>query len=303
MWNHRMFLLHGEAKYFDVLERVIYNGFLSGVAFSGDLFFYPNPLACDGQTPFNMGGLGREPWFRTSCCPTNVVRFLPSLLGYIYAQREAEIYVNLYISGQAIIQVDQTPIRIAQQTNYPWDGQIRLTIDPEAPVDLTLRLRIPGWVQGQPVPSDLYQYLNDQPEVVGLKVNGKTTPVEGENGFATIRRTWQPGDVIELDLPMPIRRVISHSQVEENVGRVALERGPIVYCLEAVDHNGSVSNIVLPDDAQLTTEHRADLLNGVTVLRNKDDASLAQSITAIPYYAWAHRGPGEMTVWLQRQDN
>ena len=302
MWNHRMFLLHGHAKYIDVLERIIYNGFLSGISLDGNEFFYPNPLASDGDYK-------RSPWFNCSCCPANVVRFLPSLPGYAYATKNGRIYINLYLSGRADIDMKDNTITLIQQTRYPWDGDIRLTVEPENSEEFAIYLRIPGWAQNQPVPGDLYRYLKKSAEKVVLKVNGRSTPLEMENGFAVIRRRWQKGDQIELYLPMPVRRVLANEKVQADRGLVAVERGPIVYCAEQVDNGINVFSIKLPDSAELTAKHRAQLLGGVTILRasalaeKKDGDKVSDKemlLTLIPYYAWAHRGPGTMTVWLKR---
>ncbi len=310
LWNHRLFLLHGDAKYLDVLERTLYNGFLAGIGMGGDMFFYPNPLESDGSH-------ARSPWFHCSCCPTNIVRFLPSLSGYVYAWREGteaqdnRVYVNLFIAGSSEIQMGDQVLQLHQATSYPWDGHITLTVTPETSTDFTLCVRIPGWAQGHPVPSDLYRYLNDQRAAVTLSVNGTAQPLELNKGFACLQRTWEPGDTVELTLPMPIRRVVSHPNVTANVGRVALERGPLVYCAEWPDAppNVSVREIILPDDAPLSTEQRPGLLGGVTVIQGPakvkprgtdNDNAQSVTLTAIPYYAWAHRGQGEMAVWLKR---
>jgi len=311
MWNHRLFLLHGDAKYLDVLERVLYNGFLSGVSLTGDAFFYPNPLECDATYKFNHGAVVRQPWFGCSCCPSNVVRFLPSLLGYAYAHRDDVVYVNLYVAGSATVELKNNTVRLEQGTRYPWDGAIKITVDPKRPAAFALHLRIPGWSGGQPVPSDLYRYLNEGAEEATLKVNGKAAALDLDKGFARIRRNWKTGDVIELNLPMPIRRVLCHQKVEDNRGKVALERGPIVYCAEGVDNGGRVFSLILSDDAVLETRWEKDLLGGVTTIRgevpavhrSKDGGSVAkvkQGFVAIPYCAWAHRGDSKMAVWLAR---
>jgi len=305
MWNHRMFLLHGDAKYLDVLERIIYNGFLSSISLSGDKFFYPNPLASDGNYQ-------RSPWFGCACCPTNIVRFIPSLPGYVYAHREDTLYVNLFAAGSATIKMNNKTVQIKQQTRYPWDGAVKMTVNPEHSAEFAIYVRIPGWAKNQPVPSDLYRYLNKSDKKVALKVNGKSIALDMEKGFARVSRTWKKGDVIELNLPMPIRRVVSNEKVEANAGRVALVRGPIVYCAEGVDNDGQVFNIVLSDDVPLEAKYREDMLGGVTVIRGKarslypsEDGKLVetkeQEFVAIPYYAWSHRGVGEMAVWLPRR--
>ena len=294
LWNHRMFLLHGDAKYLDVLERTLYNGFLSGISLQGNTFFYANPLSSDGEWPFNVRtGAVRYPWFECSCCPTNVARLLPSLPGYAYAHRDGDLYVNLYVAGTATVVTAAGGVTLTQDTDYPWSGAVKLTVDPPAESAFTLRLRIPGWARGEPVPSDLYRHLDASGAAPSLQVNGAPADLELDRGFAVVRRHWRPGDVVELDLPMPVRRVVSHEGVAGNRGRVAVERGPLVYCAEGADNGGTALELTLPDAAVLTAEHDAGLLGGVTTIR-------AGSITLIPYYAWSHRGAGEMTVWLQR---
>lgn len=294
MWNHRMFLLHGQARYLDLLERTLYNGFLSGVAMGGESFFYVNPLASDGRTAFNVGeGASRSPWFQVSCCPTNVVRAMPSLPGWVYAVRDDRLYVGLYVGGEAQVVVGGTAVAVTQTTGYPWHGEVRLELAPQAPTEFSLRLRLPGWAAGRPVPSDLYRYLDSGESRVRLSVNGEPVRAEVVDGFLDIRREWRAGDVVELTLPMPVRRVLAHDAVQADAGRVAVERGPLVYCAEAADNGGHALDLALADDAELTPQHRADLLGGVVALRGG-------GVTMIPYYAWSHRGPGEMAVWLRR---
>ena len=294
LWNHRLFLLHGDAKYLDVLERTLYNGFLSGISLHGDTFFYANPLSSDGEWPFNVRtGAVRYPWFECSCCPTNVVRLLPSLPGYAYAHRDGDLYVNLYVAGTATVATAAGTVTLTQDTDYPWSGAVKLTVDPPAESAFSIRLRIPGWARGEPVPSDLYRHLDASGAAPSLRVNGAPADLELDRGFAVVRRHWRPGDVVELDLPMPVRRVVSHEGVAGNRGRAAVERGPLVYCAEGADNGGTALELTLPDAAVLTAEHDAGLLGGVTKIRGG-------GITLIPYYAWSHRGAGEMNVWLQR---
>lgn len=299
-WNHRLFLLHGDARYIDVLERTLYNGFLSGVGMNGSEFFYPNPLESDGRHK-------RSPWFDCACCPVNVVRFLPSLPGYVYAQKDDDLFINLFMSSDATIKMKDNTVNIIQQTDYPWDGKITITVNPEKADDFVVLVRIPGWSQGQPVPSDLYHYLNLTDEKFALTVNGETADFQLEKGFASLKRNWKMGDVIELNLPMPIRKVAAHDSVKADVGKLSLERGPIVYCAEWVDNGGHVLNLMLPKETEIQIEHRAELFNGVNVIRGKalglySDGTVSskreQDFLAIPYYAWAHRGAGEMAVWL-----
>ncbi len=310
LWNHRMFLLHGDAKYADVLERIIYNGFLAGVSLSGDQFFYPNPLECDMQFKFNQGSLERSPWFGCSCCPSNVVRFMPSIPGYIYATRGSSIYVNLFIAGKGTIQLDDGKVIIAQETDYPWDGHVRMTVSPTAARKFSLRVRIPAWVRGEVLPSDLYRYADDTPANWSLRVNGKQVTAPLIDGFAVLERRWEPGDIVELDLQMRVRRVLANDNVKYDRGRVAIERGPLVYCIEGADHDGRVREMWMADDVTLTPQHIDNLLGGITVLKGEADAAYRQkdgsvasrprAITFIPYYAWCHRGANEMVVWIPR---
>ncbi|MCB0128994.1 MAG: glycoside hydrolase family 127 protein, partial [Caldilineaceae bacterium] len=235
--------------------------------------------------------------FNCSCCPTNVVRVFPSLSGYIYAQTAETLYVNLFIASQTTVTVHETAVQLTQQTNYPWDGKIRVLVQPAKALDFTLSLRIPGWAQSAPVPSGLYYYFSMPSERALITVNGDSVDFTVEQGYARLTRTWQPGDVVELTLPMEIKRVMSHVNVRENDDKVAIERGPLVYCAEAVDNNGAVLATPLTDDAVLTAVDRPDLLNGITVIQAQQAGG---NITLIPYYAWAHRGIGEMTVWFNR---
>jgi uncharacterized protein len=300
-WNHRMFLLHGNAKYHDVLERTLYNGFLSGVSLSGDTFFYANPLASDGKWKFNVNvAATRSPWFDCSCCPPNVARLLSSLPGYIYAHTNDTLYLNQFVAGNATLILGKVTVKVQQESNYPWDGDIKIIVNPETATSFTLAIRIPGWASNQPLPGDLYHYADETSEQPSLRVNGEAVDLMTEKGLTTekgyvhLTRQWQKGDVVELHLPMPIRRVVSHKNVKDNLGKVAVERGPIVYCAEAVDNEGKALNLALKDTSQLTATRDEDLLGGVTVIQGNE-------LTLIPYYAWSHRGEGEMVVWLERQ--
>lgn len=303
MWNHRMALLHADARYIDVLERTLYNGFLSGVSLSGDRFFYPNPLA-------SRGTYHRSPWFSTSCCPVNVVRFMPSIPGYAFAQSSDAIFVNLFVQGEASIDLNGAPVKVRQITEYPWSGEVEIIISPDEAREFAVNVRIPGWAQGDPSPGDLYTYRNEEAEPVRLVVNGAPVGLEAlERGYAVIRRTWRRGDVIKLSLPMPVRTVESHHLVEANQGRIAIERGPLVYCLEGVDSGGHVRNIWMPESPEFTPMHEPQLLGGITALRgtvsalvqHEDDGEILtehRPVQFIPYYAWDHRAASEMAVWL-----
>lgn len=307
LWNHRMFLMHGEARYMDIVERVIYNGFLSGVALEGDRFFYPNRLE-------TFQGEDRSPWFPCACCPSNVVRFVPSIPGYIYARRGDEAFINLFIGSRAQLSIGGQNVIFHQNTRYPWEGEVTIRIEPEKDREWTLNIRIPGWAENRPVPSDLYRYRDERAGETVLEINGEPEEFQKTGGYAQVRRKWRNGDMLRLSLPVEVRRVAAHKAVAADRGRVALERGPLVYCVEWPDsETGKIRNLLLPDEAVLVTEFRDDLLGGVQVIRGRATAlhlgvdgttinEQVQQFSAIPYYAWAHRGPGEMTVWLAREE-
>ncbi len=310
-WNHRMFLMTGDAKYMDVFERSLYNGVLSGVSLSGDRFFYPNPLEYDGSTKNNHGFAGRAPWFGCACCPPNVLRTLASLGDYVYAVQGEKLFVNLYAQGEATATVSGNKVKLEQTTEYPWDGKIKLRVTPEKPGTFTLNLRIPGWVEGKPLPSDLYSYDDATPAKWTLRVNGKKVSANPQHGFAAITREWKSGDEIILDFPMPVRRIAGNAKIAATKNQVALERGPIVYAFEGMDNEGSVFDAVLPADAKIKPQHRADFLGGVTVLNITRATRAARDtsgklitkpakLTAIPYAVWANRGLSPMAVWLAR---
>lgn len=305
MWNQRFFLLTGDAKYLDVMERTLYNALLAGVAMDGEHFFYPNPLASRGYHE-------RSPWFDCPCCISNMCRFLPAIPSYIYSQNDEGIYLNLFVANRATLTVNQVPVQIQQETQYPWDGKVKISVTPEQPAEFDLRVRIPGWAKNQPVPSDLYRFRNENSASTTLTVNGEKVDLTLQNGFVRLNRRWQKGDLVELNLPMPVQRVLANVNVNADSGQVVLQRGPLVYCLEWPDNqNASVMNLLLPDNAELTAEHRADLLGGVTVVNGKAIAFNAdgdkmikqteQNFVAIPYFVWAHRGAGEMTVWIPHE--
>jgi uncharacterized protein len=303
-WNERLFLLHGDGKYMDVLERTLYNGLLAGVSLDGTNFFYPNPLE-------STGNYARSPWFGCACCPGNITRFLPSLPGYFYAQQGKKIFVNLFASGTADIKLENgRKVVLTQETSYPWDGAVKIMVAPDKISKFTVAVRIPGWARNEVVPGSLYKFAGATTnEPVTLKVNGKAVPLEVEKGYVSVNRKWEKGDVIELNLPMPIRRVVANENVKADAGRIALQRGPIVFCAEWPDNpNGKVRNLVLPDDQPLTATFEPSLLNGVETIQGRAfavskaaDGSLVkteQDFKAIPYYAWANRGRGEMAVWI-----
>jgi DUF1680 family protein len=338
LWNQRMFLLHGDARYLDVLERTIYNGFLSGVALTGTKFFYPNPLASDARYT-------RSPWFGCACCPVNVVRFIPSIAGYVYATRGSDAYVNLFIGGSGKLKLGKTAVELRQQTRYPYDGKVAITVTPEKKTAFTLNVRVPGWARNEPVPSDLYRYDSSPPlrggnvdqnpprsgglRDIKLAVNGQPVALALRKGFAQIKRIWQSGDTVTIELPMPVRRAVAHPAVKDDVDKFAVERGPLVYCAEGADNDGKilakvpgadvrfeeqpmnfpgVGDIVSikmvpvaavhdrrPDVANTTKigGHRPPLQGGVST------ESRPTALTLIPYCLWENRGPNEMAVWFR----
>lgn len=296
-WNHRMFLLEGDARYIDVLEQTLYNGVLAGIGIDGESFFYPNPLESDGVFTFNQGSCTRKPWFDCSCCPSNATRFVPSIPGYVYAVRDNELYANLYVNGTAKVKLGDVTVQLEQVTDYPWDGRVQVKVKPGREHNFALLLRIPGWTGKTPLPGQLYHFLDAESQAVTVKVNGKAlAPLSHSKGYVRIERTWKPGDTVHLSLPMRVRVVRSDSKVAANVGRVALQRGPIVYCAENADNPAMVRQISLSHSAQLRDVPKKGLLNGVVTIEG--DLPGNQSVVFIPYYAWAHRGAGEMRVWI-----
>ena len=298
--NYRLFLLHGDAKYFDVLERTLYNGLISGVSLDGGSFFYPNPLSSNGK-------YSRKPWFGCACCPSNVSRFIPSLPGYVYAVKNDQVYVNLYLSNKAELKVDKKKILLEQETGYPWNGDIRLKIT-QGNQDFTMKLRIPGWVRGNVLPGDLYSYADNQKPAYQVSVNGQTVESDVNDGYLSIARKWKKGDVVEVHFDMIPRIVKANPKVEADHGRVAVERGPIVYCAEWPDNRFNVHSILLNQHPQFKVTDKPELLYGIRQITTDAQAlsydkagklvTKDVELTLIPYYAWAHRGEGDMEVWL-----
>jgi DUF1680 family protein len=330
LWYHRMFLREGDAAYMDVFERTLYNGYLSGVSLKGDTFFYQNPLVSTGKVE-------RSAYFDVACCPANLARLMAQLPGLVYARQDDVLFVNLFVGSEATVAMKDGAWHVAQQTRYPWDGRVSIRVDPAtaaattasattaaatgAGAEATLAVRIPGWSRGEAMPSDLYRFSNStsasgaQPAPTSrpmptptlkptLTVNGKPTPIVLEEGYARIHRRWQKGDVVELDLPMPVQRLVANAAVAEDRGKVALQRGPVVYCFEGIDQAGATDEWTLPITATLTHAYRGDLLNGVELITARapvKDASGAPrepTLVAVPYFAWANRGKGSMAVWI-----
>ena len=296
-WNYRMFLATGESKYMDVLERALYNGVISGVSLSGDKFFYDNPLE-------SMGEHERQRWFGCACCPGNVTRFVASVPNYAYATQQNDIYVNLYIQGKAEMQLADNKVSLEQTTDYPWNGKISIKVTPEKEGEFAVRLRVPGWAKSAPVASDLYAYT-DAAKKYTLKVNGSSAQSAAGDGYETIVRTWKAGDVIEFELPMDVRRIKANENVEIDKGMLALERGPIMFCLEGKDQpDSTVFNKFIPADTPIEATFDSELLNGVMILSGmaqeveKDGSVKEVPFKAIPYSTWNNRGADQMAVWI-----
>ena len=298
--NHRLFLLHGDAKYYDVLERTLYNGLIAGMSIDGGKFFYPNPLASEGNYE-------RQPWFGCACCPSNICRFIPSLPGYVYAVKDKNVYVNLYIGNSSKLSVGGKKVTLSQKGDYTREGNVTVSIDGNRAGEFSLKLRIPGRLQGKPVPSDLYSYIGNVSAPYTVRVNGEEINGNLDKGYVTITRKWKKGDTVELNFDMTPRMVAANGNVKADIGRVAVERGPLVYCAEWPDNDFDIQQAVV-NPATVFEAENTDMLSGVTALKGKaqlltrdDTGNLALKdvdLSLIPYYAWAHRGQGQMSVWL-----
>ena len=304
--NHRLFLLHGESKYYDVLERTLYNGLISGVSLDGGGFFYPNPLA-------SMGQHQRQPWFGCACCPSNICRFIPSLPGYVYAVKDKNVYVNLFLSNTADLTIGGKTVRLSQQTQYPWQGDVTVTVDKNGVGDFALKIRIPGWVQGKVVPSDLYSFTDGKRLKYSVSVNGEQAGELAADGYFTIQRKWKKGDQVSIHFDMEARTVRADQRVQDDRGMISVERGPIVYCAEHPDNNFDVAGTLINQEPVFTL---GDLSIANTPVKTlKTDAQLLNfdkqgrlmttdvELTLIPYYAWCHRGSGKMQVWMAQDLN
>ncbi len=323
----RMFLLHGDSKYIDCLERTLYNGVISGMSMDGGRFFYPNPLSSDGKYKFNAdGNTTRQPWFGCACCPSNLCRFIPSVPGYIYAVKGNSIYVNLFAGNTANIQVGGKEVQIEQQTSYPWEGDITIKILKNKADAFDMAIRVPGWLTS-PVPSDLYRFSdnrgdNDVANGYYITVNGQTVQGKMEKGYFVIKKQWKKGDVINVHFDMPARTVMANDKVTDDRGCVAIERGPLVYCAEWADNKGTdIHHLLMPQNPLFDIEDNKTIENtecqiansqakrfSVTALKTNatevslnNDGIISQrqtTVTLIPYYAWNHRGAGKMDVWF-----
>ena len=304
-WNQRMNLLTGNTKFIDVLERSLYNGARDGLSLSGDRFFYGNPLASKGQH-------FRREWFGTACCPANIARLVASLGDYIYGASDKGLWVNLFIGSNTSIKIGKTDVPVSMATNYPWEGNIKLTFNPKSKVKFATHIRIPGWLLGEVVPGDLYKFENPSTEKFTITINEKSVDYKMDNGYVVVDREWKKGDQLELILPLEVKKIIARSEVKQDDERIALQRGPLVYCVEGADNNGLAWNFFIPDNATFKTSFQKDLLEGVATIQfqsptiqvSKDGQSVTteeKTITAIPYYAWCNRGQNPMQVWLPRK--
>ncbi|MBC9794941.1 glycoside hydrolase family 127 protein [Sinomicrobium weinanense] len=293
-WNHRLHNLHGDAAYFDIIERTLYNGLISGLSLDGKQFFYPNALESDGIYKFNQGACTRKDWFDCSCCPTNMIRFIPSISGLIYSRRQDTVYVNLYASNKASIALEDNTVAIEQTTDYPRDGKVGIKINPEKNTPFTLRLRVPGWVRNQVLPGNLYSYKNPSDGKISLWINGEETALNSGDEYITLTKNWKKGETVTLRFPMQVKKVVTHPEVAENKGKVALEYGPMVYAIEEIDNKGHFDTIKITDEAY-TVHMEKGLLNGVKTITG-------EQIKAIPYYAWSNRGVGKMKVWIDTEE-
>ncbi|MEE2772281.1 MAG: beta-L-arabinofuranosidase domain-containing protein, partial [Bacteroidota bacterium] len=291
-WNHRLHNITGEVKYFDVIERTLYNGLISGLSLDGQKFFYPNGLESDGTYEFNQGACTRKDWFDCSCCPTNVIRFIPSIPGLIYSKSESAIYVDLYASNTADIEFQDQVIQVSQKTAYPWNGMVEITVEPQKPAEFELKLRVPGWARNEVLPGNLYQYSSKMEEMPEVMVNGKKMTAEIVAGYLVMDRKWEESTTIVLDFPMQVREVLADDKVEDDRGKVSLEYGPIVYAVEEVDNKDNFEQLQITPQTNFSVQFQKDLLQGVNTLKFDD-------FKAIPYYSWSNRGIGKMKVWLK----
>jgi len=306
-WNHRMFLMTGDAKYIDVLERSLYNNVLSGVSLSGDRFFYPNPLQSSGQQE-------RSEWFGCACCPSNISRFIPSMPNYIYAQKESDLFVNLFVSGSTTFETRKGKFKLAQESNMPWNGRVVFTLEPEKPVKASLHIRVPGWASENTVPGDLYEFMEKTSTTLAFKVNGTEISPKITNGYAVVSGSWEPGDKLEVVFPYEIRKIKAHPNIEDDRGKMALQLGPLVYCAEWPDYDDPyIFDLFMAENENLTFGFSPGKLGGVNVISGEasvrrmgegpDKGEIyPRKFTAIPYYAWAHRGKGQMMVWIPTTD-
>jgi DUF1680 family protein len=265
-WNHRLHNLYGDVKYFDVIERTLYNGLISGLSLDGTNFFYPNALESDGVYKSNRGSCTRQAWFDCSCCPTNVIRFVPSIPGLMYSKGNNAVYVNLYASSHANIDLNGKEVKVSQETSYPWNGKIQMTV--EAASEITMKFRVPAWSRNEVLPSDLYMYADSYKSQPTLSINDKKIETSIKDGYFEVTRKWSPEDKIEIHFPMEVRTVKANEKVEEDRGKLSLEYGPIVYAVEEVDNPEFDKISVSPSDE--FTVQKEDILEGINTISNRN---------------------------------
>lgn len=301
-WNQRMNALTGESMYMDVLEKSLYNGALDGLSLDGDRFFYGNPLASNGKN-------SRREWFGTACCPANIARLVESLGNYIYAKRNDGIWINLFVGSNTTVEFPKGNVDVKLETGYPWNGNVKLSLSSTKKIKYSLHIRIPGWLKGIPAPGGLYHFTDNKSAMPTIKINGTLADYTIEKGYAVIEREWKKEDVVDIEMPMEVKKIMARDELKQDKERMALQRGPLIYCFEGADNNGKAWNIVLPADASFTTEDFAvknekvvALTASVPVLNiNADGKSVfteTQNVRAIPYYTWCNRGSNPMQVWL-----
>jgi DUF1680 family protein len=302
-FNHRLFLLHGQSKYYDILEKTLYNSALSGVSLSADRFFYPNPLESNGQHE-------REAWFGCACCPSNIARFVPAIPGYIYSVTKNELYINLFISNNASFSMGDKKISISQKADFPWNGKVEITLDPEKEGKFDLKIRIPDWTMNEAIPGGLYKFTDRNDEPVILSVNGKPSELNLKDGYAVISKVWKKGDKVDIEFPMPVRTIVADARIKDDAGKLAIQRGPVIYCAEWPDNNtGNILNLIIKKEPGFSTEFVPDLLGGTEIvktmayqtsrtLNGKIESKPEEQLTLIPYALWNNRGPGQMMVWI-----
>lgn len=300
-FNYRMFLLHGQAKYYDVLERTLYNGVISGISLDGGKFFYPNPLE-------SSGNYSRKPWFGCACCPSNLCRFLPSVAGYMYATKDKNLYVNLFIEGTSNLNVGGSKVTLQQVTNYPFSGNVDLKVT-KGGGNFGMKIRIPDWTRGEVVPSNLYAFSDGYQPKYSVKVNGHAVKTAlTADGYLTINRKWKKGDKVSLAFDMTPRKIVANPKVKDDAGQLAVQRGPLVYCAEWPDNKGEdIFQVMTPVNAPLSVSTTKAIggadqitvpVQRISYTKEGDLQTAPGKLTLIPYYAWANRGEGKMMVWL-----
>ena len=294
-WNNRLFNLTGDVKYNDLLERTMYNGLISGISLAGTEFFYPNALEADGKFLFNRGACTRQGWFDCSCCPTNLIRFIPAIPGLIYAHQKNTLYVNLYMSNTADVVLEGGKLNVSQETAYPWNGKVKLSVNPEKEGSFIVKMRVPGWARNEVMPGGLYSYKNAAPAAPTLSINGKKVAATIKDGYFVIDRTWKKNDVVEVNFPMEVREVAASDKIADDKGKVSLEYGPLVYAVEEIDNAKTFGDISITKNTSFKVTHRPELLKGIYTIEGISGKS---KFTAVPYYSWSNRGIGKMEVWI-----